>query len=156
MYTKIMCISFRLYCARKILQAMPRSYPCIIFNFHRRLLTWIICWFNIQVRQTQTYLYKYDSHEYSEIDLHNTYVSFARWTGEEHFITYSTLKSGFMSFNLNTSTGALLLTWFNCNPSMDKRPHAQQSEGWNYLSIPKLQRCNFIPHFIMDVITYPC
>ena len=34
---------------------------------------------------------------------------------------------------------------------------------WNYLSIPKLQRCNhwslgmdLIPHCIMDVITYPC
>ena len=50
------------------------------------------------------------------------------------------------------------------NPSMDKWSHALSSVEWNYLSIPKLQRlhrlgmdvCNFIPHFIMDVITYPC
>ena len=34
----------------------------------------------------------------------------------------------------------LLLTWFNFNPSMDKLLHAQKSVGWNYLSIPKLQR----------------
>ena len=36
----------------------------------------------------------------------------------------------------------LLLTWFNFNPSMDKQLHIQQRMGWNYLSIPKLQRCN--------------
>ena len=36
----------------------------------------------------------------------------------------------------------LLLTWFNFNPSMDKWLHVLQSVGWNYLSIPKLQRCN--------------
>ena len=28
------------------------------------------------------------------------------------------------------------------DPSMDKWSHAQQSTGWSYLSIPKLQRCN--------------
>ena len=38
--------------------------------------------------------------------------------------------------------GPLLLTWFNFNPSMDKKSHAQWSVEWNYLSIPKLQRCN--------------
>ena len=38
--------------------------------------------------------------------------------------------------------GPLLLTWFNFNPSMDNQSHAQSSVGWNYLSIPKLQRCN--------------
>ena len=36
----------------------------------------------------------------------------------------------------------ILLTWFNFNPSMDKESHALLSVGWNYLSIPKLQRCN--------------
>ena len=35
---------------------------------------------------------------------------------------------------------SLLLTWININPSMDKYSHAQKSVGWNYLSIPKLQR----------------
>ena len=34
----------------------------------------------------------------------------------------------------------LLLTWFNFNPSMDKLLRAMKSVGWNYLSIPKLQR----------------
>ena len=34
-------------------------------------------------------------------------------------------------------TEAILLTWFNVNPSMDKS-HAQQNVVWNYLSIPKL------------------
>ena len=38
--------------------------------------------------------------------------------------------------------GPLLLTWFNFNPSMDKQLHPLWSVGWNYLSIPKLQRCN--------------
>ena len=36
--------------------------------------------------------------------------------------------------------GPLLLTWFNFNPSMDKWLQAWLSVGWNYLSIPKLQR----------------
>ena len=35
-----------------------------------------------------------------------------------------------------------LLTWINYNPSMDMHPHPLQSVEWNYLSIPKLQRCN--------------
>ena len=61
--------------------------------------------------------------------------------------------------------GPLLLTWFNLNPSMDKLSHGRWSVGWNYLSTPKLQSCtvevwewirNFIPHFVMVVITYPC
>ena len=34
----------------------------------------------------------------------------------------------------------LLITWFNFNPSMDKELHPLQRVGWNYLSIPKLQR----------------
>ena len=59
----------------------------------------------------------------------------------------------------------LSLTWFNFNPIMDRLSHAHKSVGWNYLSIPKLQRWNrcslgmdkcFIPHFIVDVITYSC
>ena len=42
---------------------------------------------------------------------------------------------------------------------MDKKLHAQQ---WNYLSIPNFHvivwehLSKSIPHFIMDVITYPC
>ena len=60
--------------------------------------------------------------------------------------------------------GPLLLTWNNDNTSIDKKPHAQESIGWNYFSIPKRQRLhrlslgmdsNFISSFIMDVITYP-
>ena len=38
--------------------------------------------------------------------------------------------------------GPLLQTWINFNPSMDKESHAQWYVRWNYLSIPKLQRCN--------------
>ena len=34
------------------------------------------------------------------------------------------------------------LTGFNFNPSMDKQSHVLQNVGWNYLSNPKLQRCN--------------
>ena len=59
-------------------------------------------------------------------------------------------------------TGAEIL---RLNSSTDKYQHAQYSVGWNCLScIPKLQRLhrsslgvriNFIPYFIMDVITYP-
>ena len=58
------------------------------------------------------------------------------------------------------------LTWINWN-CMDKWLHPLWNVGWNYLSIPKLQRngstvevwewlSNFIPHFIMNIITYPC
>ena len=36
----------------------------------------------------------------------------------------------------------LLLTWFNLNPSTDKKLHPLQYLGWNHWSIPKLQRCN--------------
>ena len=39
-----------------------------------------------------------------------------------------------------TSLGPLLLSWFNFNPSMDKKSNAW-SVGWNYLPIPKLQLC---------------
>ena len=37
--------------------------------------------------------------------------------------------------------GASLLTWTNFDPSTYKQIHSY-SMGWNYLSIPKLQRCN--------------
>ena len=33
-----------------------------------------------------------------------------------------------------------LLIWVHFNPSMDKYSHAKYSVGWNYLSMPKLQR----------------
>ena len=33
-----------------------------------------------------------------------------------------------------------LLSWFNFNPSMDKYNHMPSKVGWDYLSIPKLQR----------------
>ena len=36
----------------------------------------------------------------------------------------------------------LLLICFNFNPTMDKWSHAQWNAGWNYVFIPKLQRCN--------------
>ena len=36
--------------------------------------------------------------------------------------------------------GPLSITWFNFNHRMDKLSHNLQSVGWNYLSIPKLQR----------------
>ena len=36
----------------------------------------------------------------------------------------------------------ILLTWIIFNPSMDIWSHVQSSVGWNYLSIPKLQRWN--------------
>ena len=36
----------------------------------------------------------------------------------------------------------LLSTWFNFNLSMEKEPPVWESVRWNYLSIPKLQRCN--------------
>ena len=32
------------------------------------------------------------------------------------------------------------MVWFAFDPNMDKQAHAQYSERWNYLSIPKLQR----------------
>ena len=43
-------------------------------------------------------------------------------------------------FILKQIPGALLLTWFNLNPSMDKQLHPLLSVGWNYFSIPKLQQ----------------
>ena len=36
----------------------------------------------------------------------------------------------------------LLLTWTNLNPSMNKWLYPLKCVGWNYLSIPKPQRCN--------------
>ena len=36
--------------------------------------------------------------------------------------------------------GPHLLTWINFNPNMNKSSHVPESVGWNYLSIPKLQR----------------
>ena len=59
----------------------------------------------------------------------------------------------------------LLLTRINFNLSMDEYSHTQWSEGWNNLSFPNVNGVtvevwkwisNFIPYFIMDVITYPC
>ena len=61
--------------------------------------------------------------------------------------------------------GALLLTWFNFNPSMDKYNH-MPCNVWDEITYPFLNfnGCtvevqewisNFIPHFIMDVTTYP-
>ena len=44
---------------------------------------------------------------------------------------------------LNTIWALFFLTWINCIPSMDKWSHARISMGWNYLSIPKPQRCKF-------------
>ena len=43
------------------------------------------------------------------------------------------------------------------NPSMNKQLHPLWSVGLNYLSFPKLQRCNrnFTPHITGHVITYP-
>ena len=38
--------------------------------------------------------------------------------------------------------GPLLLIGINFNPSMDKLFHPLWSVWWNYVSIPKLQRCN--------------
>ena len=38
--------------------------------------------------------------------------------------------------------GALLRTWLNFNPSMDKSSYVQESVGWNHLSISKLQMCS--------------
>ena len=35
--------------------------------------------------------------------------------------------------------GSLLLTRFNLNPSMDKQSNAQESVGWDYLSIPEIR-----------------
>ena len=39
--------------------------------------------------------------------------------------------------------GPLLLTCFSVIPSMDKQLHPLYGVGWNYLSIPKLQRCSY-------------
>ena len=61
--------------------------------------------------------------------------------------------------------GPILLTWANFNPSMDKQPHAQESLGWNYLSISNFKGAtievqewmsNFIPHFIWVQWTVLC
>ena len=37
--------------------------------------------------------------------------------------------------------GPIVLTWIEFNPSMDKLSYVQQNVEWNYLFIPKLQRC---------------
>ena len=38
--------------------------------------------------------------------------------------------------------GPLLQIWINLNTNMDRWIHDHYSRGWNYVSIPKLQRCN--------------
>ena len=59
----------------------------------------------------------------------------------------------------------LLLTWFNFNPSMNK--YHMPGKVWDGITypFPNFNGAtvevwewinNFIPHFIMDVITYPC
>ena len=57
----------------------------------------------------------------------------------------------------------LLLTWINFNPSMDK--NHKLSKVWDEIIYPflNINICivegwisDFIPYFIMDVITYPC
>ena len=53
---------------------------------------------------------------------------------------------------LDCSLGPILLTWFDFNPSMDKYLHPLSCMGWNYLSIPKLQRYNrWIPHTFLGM-----
>ena len=47
-----------------------------------------------------------------------------------------------MLYHLFDLPGPFLLTWFNFNPTMDKYSHTQYGVGWNYLSVPNLQRCN--------------
>ena len=79
---------------------------------------------------------------------HRHSLKYLLWHDSECFL-------GLMD-NMIRCLGPLLLTWINFNPSMDKKSYAQESMGWNYLSIPKLQLCNFISHIIMGVITYPC
>ena len=55
----------------------------------------------------------------------------------------------------------------NFHPNVYEWSLAQSSVGWNYLTIPILQRlqccseiCEWIstciPHFVMDIITYQC
>ena len=59
----------------------------------------------------------------------------------------------------------LLLTWFNFNPSKDNN-HTHYNV-WDEITYPFLNFNgatievhelinNFIPHFLMDAITYPC
>ena len=68
------------------------------------------------------------------------------------------------NFPICRNQGPLLLISTNLNPSMDKWLHAHRGVKWNYLSIPKLHVTvdvwewisNFIPYFIMGVITCPC
>ena len=61
--------------------------------------------------------------------------------------------------------GLLSLTPVNFDSNMDKWLHQLSSVGWDYLSIPNLQRCafevwelisKFIPHFITNVMIYQC
>ena len=83
-------------------------------------------------------------------------------------------------YPLFSDLGPILLRYISFNPSVDKKAHAKQSMKPNSLSVPKLQLLhhwsysyqlpnvndctievwesisNFIPYFIMDVITYPC
>ena len=71
-----------------------------------------------------------------------------------------------------TSNGSLLLTWIIYNPSMDNQSETHRNIGWNCLSISIPQQLttkpvkfggggggwisNFIPHFNMHTVTYPC
>ena len=59
---------------------------------------------------------------------------------------YLWLRNGWLTVFHFTHWGTwpLLLTCFNCNLIMGKWLHPVWSMGWNYLSIPKLQRCNFV------------
>ena len=47
-----------------------------------------------------------------------------------------------LCFHIYYLQGPLLLTWIYFNPSMDMLSHPLSNVGWNYLSIPKVQRCN--------------
>ena len=45
-------------------------------------------------------------------------------------------------YDIAMSLGTLLLKWFNFNSSIDKSLYPVWGVGLNYLSFPKLQRCN--------------
>ena len=49
--------------------------------------------------------------------------------------------------------GPLLLTWFNFNPNMDEITYPFPNVNGGAVDVWEW-RSNFIPHFIMDVITY--
>ena len=87
------------------------------------------------------------------------------WAGGPGEVTHQSdwqLSSG---QGLYYDLGPLLLTWFNFNHNMDKILHPLKA--WGEITYPFLNfnGCtvevyewisNFIPYFIMDVITYPC